>query len=325
MRITSKGGIMPKLGELKKVNLREIWKNEASQFTPWIAENIQELGDVLGMDIELLEEEASVGDFSSDILARDLGTKGIVIIENQLTQTDHDHLGKILTYASGFDASKVIWIAESFRDEHRQALDWLNQRTDSKTQFFGIVIEVLQIDESHPALNFKLVVLPNEWKKGRYRRSSVGLSKKSEAYLEFFQNLIDELREIHKFTGARVAQPQNWYGFASGFPGIVYGAVFAQGGRVRAEIYIGKGEQEDNKDLYDWLHDRKETLERQFGNEFEWERLDDKRASRIAYYRDGSIEDNNDTLEEIRSWCVQNLLKIKEVFNSHLGEYQSKS
>ena len=316
---------MPNLGELKKVNVRDIWKNEATKFTPWIADNLQYLGDVLGMDLELLEKEAGVGDFSLDILAKDLGTDKTVIIENQLTQTDHDHLGKILTYASGVDASKVIWIAESFRDEHRQALDWLNQRTDSETQFFGIVIEVLQIDDSNPAPNFKLVAIPNEWKKGRSRRSPGAISNKSAAYIDFFQKLIDELRDEHHFTGARIAQPQNWYAFASGHSGIIYGASFAQGGRVRVEVYFSLDNQEDSKKLYEWLFARKENLERQFGSNLEWEKLEDKIASRIAYYREGSIEDDENDILDIHSWCIKNLLKVKETFAPHLSEYFSGS
>src|SRR5258708_10943298 len=153
-----------KLSTIKHLGLRDIWAREAGEFTLWLAENIQELGQALGMDLELQAKEADVGDFSLDLLAKDTSGR-TVVIENQLAQTDHDHLGKLLTYAAGFDAAAVIWVAESIREEHRQALDWLNQRTNATTDFFGVVVEVLQIDNSNPAVNFKLVVFPNEWQK----------------------------------------------------------------------------------------------------------------------------------------------------------------
>jgi len=310
-----------KFGELKRLNLRTVWFNEARDFTPWLASNIENLGGALGMELELTQREASVGNFSLDLLAKDLGTGKTVIIENQFETTDHDHLGKLLTYAAGFDASAVVWIAESIRDEHRQALEWLNQRTDSDTQFFGVVIEVLQIDDSKPAYNFKLVVYPNEWQKTKRQQPEKVLSPKAEAYRDYFQHLIDELREKHKFTGAKVGQPQSWYMFASGFAGVNYGASFAMGNRVRAELYIDGGDADKNKKLFDWLAQDKEKIEVEFGESLKWERLDDKRASRIALYRPGSVEDNEQVLEEIRGWTIERLLKLKKVVNSRLRKY----
>lgn len=315
---------MSNFGELKKVPLRNMWPNEATDFTPWLASNIEALGDALGLELEVTEREASVGDFSLDLLAKDLGTSRTVIIENQLTQTDHDHLGKLLTYAAGFNASTVIWVSNIVRDEHRQALEWLNQRTDTETQFFAVIVEVLKIDDSKPAFNFKPVVFPNEWQKTKKQKSGVNVSSKGEKYRAYYQALIDELREKYKFTGARVGQPQNWYSFSSGIQGVLYSAVFAQGGKARAEIYIDLRDQDKNKALFDALKAREHEITSKYGSPLEWERLDDKRASRIAIYRDGMIEASDSELEEIRQWHIENLLKIKEVFTQEIQQALTK-
>ena len=307
-----------KFGVMKRINPRSVWPDEARYFTPWLAENLDELGAVLGMELELLEVEASVGDFAVDILAKNLGTGTKIVIENQFGATNHDHLGKIITYGAGFEAGTVVWIAETIREEHRQALDWLNQRTDSETQFFGIVIELIQVDESKPAFNFRLVVFPNEWKKSRRSRVGSTVSPRADRYRAFFQSLIDMLREEHRFTNARVGQPQSWYSFASGSSGITYGASFAQGGRVRVELYIDQGDQDKNKALFDRFFDERQLIEEEFGQELEWERLDDRRASRIAFYRPGKIDDDSNELQDYQTWLIDNLLRLKAVFSQRL-------
>ncbi len=302
-----------KFGVLKRVDLRQLWPHEALDFTPWLAENLDDLGDVLGMDLELQLQEAPVGPFSLDLLVHDLGRERTVIIENQIEPTDHDHLGKLLTYAAGHDAAAVVWIASEFRDEHRQALDWLNQRTDATTEFFGIVVEALQIDTSRPACNFRLVAFPNDWRKTNMATNASKPSPKGEAYQAFFQELIDQLRTKHHFTKARKGQPQSWYVFSSGVRGIVYGISFAQGGRVRAEAYIDREDRPWNKWMFDALHEQREGIETEFGELLEWERLDSKRACRIATYRPGSINDSPQALDEIRGWTIDRLLRFKKV------------
>jgi len=316
---------MAKFGELKYLDLRSIWSNESQNFTPWLAENIQKLGEILGMDLEIIEREAGVGNFSLDLLAKDLGTGHNVVIENQFGSTNHDHLGKLLTYAAGFNASTVIWISEEFREEHRSALEWLNGRTDSDTQFFGVTVEVFRIDDSKPAYRFRSVISPNDWEKAKRPSAGGQISPRAEAYRQFFQKLIDELREKHHFTGARVGQPQSWYSFSSGVSGINCAACFAQGEKVRVELYIDQGDAEINKQLFDTLAASRQDIEREFGEPLEWERLDDRRASRIALYRAGSIEDDEDTLTEIRAWMIERLLKIKKVFSPRLRLYKKKS
>ena len=157
----------PNLAKIERVDLREAWPNEAQDFTPWLADNIAELGEALGMDLGEPQTEVPVGSFKLDILATNLGSKRYVIIENQLDETDHDHLGKLLTYAAGYDAETIVWIAKTFRDAHRQALEWLNQRTGVDTRCFGVVLELFQLDDGRLAPYFYPVVTPNEWAKVR--------------------------------------------------------------------------------------------------------------------------------------------------------------
>lgn len=313
-----------KFGKINRIPLKEIWSKEAYGFTPWLSENINTLGEALGMELELTDMEASVGNFSLDLLAKDLGTGNTVIIENQLTQTDHDHLGKLLTYAAGYSASAVVWVSEVVRDEHRQALEWLNQRTDEETQFFGVEIEIISIDESKPAYIFKPVVSPSEWQKSKKRIAKDTVSEKGELYRKYFQELIDELREKYRFTNARIGQPQNWYSFSSGISGIAFGAVFVQSDQARTELYIDVGDSEKNKALFDWLYEQRNDIQSKIEKEIDWERMDDKRASRIAIYRDGTIHSPTEELSEIKQWHIKNLIDFKKTFTPLIKKSRNK-
>jgi hypothetical protein len=316
---------MPNLGHIKKIDLREVWPNEAEDFTPWLAEHIAQLGDALGLELELRSTEAPVGQYSLDVWAYETGSNRSVVIENQLETTNHNHLGQLLTYAAGYDASVVVWLTAEFRDEHRAALDWLNTRTGENTQFFGVVVEAWQIDDSRPAPYFSLVVVPNQWRRqtatADRATGSGNVSERRERYRVYFQSLIDSLREDHRFTNVRQGQPQNWYGFSSGTRGISYSTAFPIGGRCRVEVYIDLGDQALNENLFDQLSENKDRIESELGSALEWDRLDGRRACRISAVRPGSIDDEPEELENTRIWMIGNLLQFKGVFGPYLTEF----
>ncbi len=308
------------LANIEQVDLREVWQNEAEDFTPWLADNIELLGKALGMDLEVTAQEARVGNrYSLDILARDPGRDRPVVIENQLEDTDHSHLGQLLTYAAGFDANVIVWIAKEFEDEHRDALDLLNRRTGEDSEFFGVEVELLKIGDSPPAVNFKLVVTPNEWHK-QTMRSGVGVSERGERYRKFFQRLVDTMTEKHRFKNASKVGTENYFDFRSGHSYVLYGAGFTGEGMARVEIYIDK-DKDWNKRLFDRLKEDKTAVESELG-ELDWQRLDDRNASRIRAARQGSIKDDEETLAEIQDWMVERFLAFKRVFGPRLAEFK---
>ena len=305
------------LGTIQNVTLRALWPGESTHFTPWLAQNLDVLCSKLGMDLELESTEAAAGDFSADIVARDLSTNKMVVIENQYGGTDHKHLGQLITYASVLGAGAVVWIAETIRPEHKSAIDFLNNNLKESLSLYAIEASAIRIDDSKPAFVLTLVCMPSE-----ASVVSTEISQSSEIrekYRSYFQRLIDELRDTHHFTNARVGQPQNWYTFTSENSRVyTYSTAFAKGGKVRVEIYIDCGDKTENEQLFDRLVAQKQQIENAVGNELSWERLDKKRASRIALYRDGSIDTDSETLAEILHWTVQNLIKFKAVFPTYI-------
>ena len=311
------------LGKIEKVDLREVWQNEASDFTPWLANNLVLLGEELGLDLELQAEEASVGSFSLDLLVRETGTNRKVVIENQLEGTDHDHLGKLLTYASGYNSQIVIWIARKFRDEHRDALDWLNRRTDEATEFFGVAVELFKIGVSAPAPHFNVVSAPNGWSKNTLGGNKRRVSQKGERYRIFFQSLIDVLREDHSFTNARKAQLDSWYNFGSGVSWATYSASFWNDGRAKVELSFVSRSKSENELRFDLLRKQQDSIESALGIPLEWRRMDNNIACRIAATRPGTINDNERTLEDIQTWMISKLLAFKQEFGPRIEQMRT--
>ncbi len=306
------------LGTIQNVALKELWPGEATHFTPWLVKNLDVLGKKLGMDLEFESTEASAGDFSADIVARDLSTNKRVVIENQYGGTDHKHLGQLITYASVLGAGVVVWIAETIRSEHKSAMDFLNQNLRESLSLYAVEASAIRIDESKPAFVLTVVSLPSEVS---VSPDSPAPSETKERYRSYFQSLIDELRETHGFTNARTGQPQNWYTFASENSKVYrYSTSFAQGGRVRVEVYIDCDDKAKNEQLFDCLLQHQQEIETALGCKLSWERLDSRRACRIAVYRDGNIDADSETLADIKSWTIQNLLKFKSIFPDKFQE-----
>jgi hypothetical protein len=309
---------MQDLGALRRIDPRDIWRSEPAQFTPWLAQHLDLLGEQLGLDLSNEGLERPIGAFSADIVARETSSKNLVVIENQLAPTDHDHLGKLVTYASGLEAGVVVWVAPEFRDEHRRALDWLNEVTSEDVAFFGVQVELLQVDDSRPAPNFRIVSSPNTWFRTQ-RTSTTEPSAKMARYQRFFAELLTLLHRKHpNFTNVRAAHPQNWISFSARGAG-GYGLTFAQGGQFCCELYIDTGDRSRNKKIFDLLHAEKDAIEAALATALSWQRLDTRRASRVAQYVEGSIDAGEARLEELRGWGVERVVEFKRVFSPCLA------
>lgn len=300
-----------KLGKLEQItDLRSIWKHEANDFTPWLAkeENLSVLSDAIGIDLVLEEQESKVGDFSVDLLATEEGTGRKIIIENQLEETNHDHLGKIITYASGKDAEVIIWIVRKARDEHKKAIEWLNQHTDDSSAFFLIEIEVWKIGNSEPAPKFNVVERPNDWAKAM---KNVGITNTQSQQMQFWQYFVDSWDNNVEFAHAfrkRKAHPQNWYDISMGSSDFhLCMEIHFQKNDINAGLYIP-----DNKNIYNKLLENRAEIEKTLNAAVEWRNA--KKASRFLISK--SIDINNPTnWDEACNWLMDICIKVKYVTN----------
>ncbi len=312
------------LGRLERVVPRTVWANEAHDFTPWLLANSDRLAEALGIDLELHAAEHPVGGFSLDLLGRDLSNDAVVIVENQLEGTDHTHLGQILTYAAGTGAATIIWVATAFREEHRQAIDWLNEKTAEDVNFFGVQVSVVRIGDSVPAPLFDVVAKPNEWQKQVRSVARVGAaSGKAEQYRRFWTRYLERMRERHPAWSRRsTPQPANWMSFPGPAAGTQINPSFAAGGRLRHELYIDTGDADANTELFERLREQSDDIEAAYGRALEFDEILGKRACRIAEYRDGEIADE-ERWDEFIDWFLDCGVRLRRALPAALARVGS--
>lgn len=281
--------------------LREVWKNEATSFTPWLLENEAVLGDLLGIEISLTRNEEKVGDFSLDLLGVNLTDDSTLVVENQLDRTDHSHLGQLLTYAGGLEPSTIVWIASEFRDEHRAALDWLNEVTDENTHFFGVVVKAVRIGNSLPAPWLELVVQPNSWSEmTRKAKSSHELTETQKKYEELWTQFLTTHRSALDLYKRKRPPQRQWLAIPTGIGGINY-RLNVQRERIYVDLYFGHSNPEVNHQRLAFLEEHKEAVEKVFGAELSWEYLEDRKGCRIGYYGEGGLNDEG-TWNKSQDW-----------------------
>ena len=303
-----------KLGRIEQVELREVWKHEATNFTKWLAkpENLDLLSEEIDIELSLIDTEYNVGRFNVDIYAEELSADRKVIIENQLERTDHDHLGKLITYASGLDAEVIIWIVKEVLEEHQQAIDWLNENTDEKINFFAIRMEVWKIGNSEPAPKFHIISKPNNWTKSvKQSVQKSALTETKLLQLKFWDNFKQYATENSLNLRLRKTGPQHWYDLSFGRTDChIALTINSQKKELACEIYIS-----NSKETFLQFYNKKEEIDNII-NDLEWMELPTKKASRIKKKTNGDFSKET-KWKEYFEWLGKTAVQFQETFTKY--------
>ena len=300
-----------KLGTLKPLDIRKVWKNESADFTPWLAqeENIALLSKALGLELEVEQVEAEVGPYSADILAKDTGTDTFVIIENQLCKTDHDHLGKAITYGSVLHASAIVWIASQFTEEHQRALDWLNEFTTEDLSFYGVSVELWQIENSPPAVRFNVLSRPATIKKPD--AGKIELTEAKKIQFDFWTAFRTRLIESGIVPSAQKPRPQYWFDVPLGKSGITLSCTAnTYEGKIGVRVYLYSYLAEK---ALSQLEAQKEEIEQNLGMHLIWNPNKDARDKVIVATLDADLFDRS-KWNEYLSWLVDTTARFRSIF-----------
>jgi len=306
------------LGNLKKVNIRKKWPDEASDFTPWLAreENIEKLSLALGLELQVENIEVSVGPYSADILAKDVGSDRYVVIENQLRKTNHDHLGKLITYGSVLDASANVWITSEFTEEHKKALDWLNDHTSDEISFYGVILELWQIDDSKPAVRFNVISKPADIiRQTAITKASENLSETKKLQLDFWTKFREKLSKRKEIPSVQSARPRYWFNVSLGRSGIhLSNTANTFDNKIGVRVYIGN--KVANVALPQLLQMREE-IEAEIGEKLEWDPNPENLDKTIGLKRDADLT-KRENWEEYLDWLTDMTIKFRKTFSKRV-------
>ena len=308
------------LGKLERVELRTVWNNEATDFTPWLSklENLAALSETLGMDLETTGTEQSVGAYRADLLCKDAFSGNAVLIENQLEKTNHSHLGQILTYSAGLGVKTVVWIASRFTDEHRAAMDYLNEITEEGYSFFGLEVELWKIGNSAPAPKFNIVSRPNTWAKNvRESNQQHGelteVKKHQLAYWTSFKEFMDARKSAVRCQNG---SPQHWVNMSIGKSGFWLTArVNSLKSIISADFRF---KTPTSKALFHQFYSDKEAIEKEFGGELEWFELPEGKESYVTVTKNKADFRNEGDWDSQFTWLAERLEKLDNVFRKRV-------
>lgn len=305
------------IGKLKEIDLRNLWKHEQYDFSDWLSkkENIEILNEILGLTLVDISKEVYVGTYRCDLVAIDESSKIKVIIENQLESSNHDHLGKIITYASGLDAQVVVWIVKQAKEEHKSAIEWLNNNTNSNINFFLIELHAYKIGDSLPAPYFEIVEEPNDFIKNNKINGFKGeLNKSQSEKLKFWTRFNEILIDKGKPFNVRKATTRQWYDIAIGSSSShITLELITKEGYIRIGLYIT-----DDKEYYDKLFENRKEIEEMLGYTLEWQRECSGNVSRIKYNLVGLDYSNYASYDELISKSIDIATKMQKVFKKYL-------
>jgi len=307
---------MSSLGRITRIeDLRSIWPHEARDFSKWLAkeENLTLLSDEIGIDIVLEELESAVGDFSVDLYAREEGSSRRIIIENQLEDTNHDHLGKLITYASGKSADIIIWVVKRAREEHRAAVEWLNNHTDENISFFLVEIKLYRIGNSEPAVKFEVIEKPNNWTKEIKKHSSSDPAKQFRLeYWTAFNDYVFTKDQFAKNFKKRKPGTDHWMTLSLGSSAYHLDILaLKKRNAVSVELYIS-----DDKSIFHKFYQHRDAIEADIGFALDWRELPDKKASRILIEKSVNL-DNHDEWNSQFDWIADTAVRFKKAFKKY--------
>jgi len=286
---------MSKIGKLEPVPIRELWKHEETSFSAWLEENIDVLSEAIGVQLSDPKREISAGDFQCDLVAED-GNGDRVIIENQLEATNHDHLGKVLTYITNLDAKAAIWISTSPRPEHIRAIQWLNEITPDNIAFYLVRLAAYRIAGHEDAAPLFTVIVGPSAEAKSFGKEKKELAERHILRLKFWGQLLERAKQKGVLLHSqRSPGKESWISAGAGMQaGVSFTYVAWMTDETAVELYIDTGDKDENKRIFNALFAKKQEIEKSFGSPLSWERLDDKRGSRVRYViKEGGLTDES--------------------------------